>query len=106
MLPPRSLQEHADGTLVKLMPDTFQLVPDGRLFARSDGVPHPQHDRAAAIVERAKRWIALSVRTMSGGPDKYSLRVLLASLAALLVAACAILACLAACARLPRAQKQ
>jgi hypothetical protein len=83
------------------MPDTFQLVPDSRLFARSDGEQHPQHDRAAAVVQRAKRWINLSVRTMSGGPDKYSLRVLLVTLAALLVAACSILACLAACARLP-----
>merc|ERR1719453_189014 len=88
--------EHGEGTLVRLMPDTFQLIPDGKLFARPDGVQHPQHDRAAAVVERARRWIALCVRTMSGGPDKHSLRLLLLALAALLLGGCVSLALLAA----------
>ena len=107
LLPPSLCsQEHGDGTLVKLMPDTFQVPDsDSKLFARTDGTQHPQHDRAAAVVERARRWIALSVRTMSGGPDKLSLRILLMTLAVLLLGACIALACLAALARLPSGQK-
>ena len=98
-------QEHGEGTVIKLMPESFQLIPEGsKLFAKQDSVPHAQHDRAAAVVARAQRWITVSVRTMSGGPDKWTLRLLLAALAMVLLSACFGYLCLTAIARLLRAR--
>ena len=80
--------EHGALELVRLMPPAFQAPEEGhRLNARA--VPYtPQHERAAAVVARAKRYIALRVQTVGGGPDKLALRRLLLVLTIALLGAC------------------
>lgn len=82
--------DHGRGELVRLMPDTFQLpAGGGRLYAQPEIVQGgPQHERAAAIVVRAERWISLSVRTLTSGPNKWALRSLLFGLMLILLGGC------------------
>ena len=82
--------EHGVGELVRLMPSTFQLPPDGaRLYGQPELVEgSPQHERAAAVAVRAERWVSLSVRTLMHGPNKWALRSLLFGLSLALITVC------------------
>ena len=78
--------DHGRGELVRLMPDTFQLPAGGAVVDPNPG--SPQHERAAAVVVRAERWISLSVRTLTSGPNKWALRSLLFALMLVLLGGC------------------
>ena len=81
--------DHGRGELVRLMPDTFQPAGGARLYAQPELVEgSPQHERAAAVVVRAERWISLSVRTLTSGPNKWALRSLLFALMLVLLGGC------------------
>lgn len=81
--------EHGSQEPVIIMPAAFQPPEPGqRLNARPEPFATPQHERAAAIVARAQRYITLSAQTVGGGPDKLYLRRLLVALALLLLGAC------------------
>ena len=82
--------DHGPGEAVRLMSSTFQLPPDGaRVHAQPElDASSPQHDRAAAVVVRAERWVSLSLRTLTHGPNKWALRSLLFGLMLVLIAVC------------------
>ena len=80
--------EHGALELVSLMPPAFQAPEEGHNL---NALPVPytrQHERAAAVVARAKRYISLRIQTVGGGPDKLALRRLLLVLTLALLGAC------------------
>ena len=78
--------EHGELEPVSLMPSAFQPpAPGQRLNALPEPFASPEHERAAAIVARAQRWLTLSAENVGGSANKLPLRRLLMGLTLLLL---------------------